>query len=122
MYFFQEKEIKYPELTVVSLHGSLLLQQMLQFGNPKVIVTSLLNLKPSELRTMSCDPCGSHVIETFFTSPTIGEKSHDAFYLRMKVCVQDCSFIKIFTVHVVQFVLKIIFVMLKLHMSLLFSS
>ena len=83
--FYQEKEIKYPELTAVNIHGSLLLQQLLRFGNPKLVVTSLLNLKPSELRTMSCDPCGSHIVETFFTSQTIGEKSRDAFYLRMKV-------------------------------------
>ena len=50
------------------------------------MVTSLLELKPVELKNLSCDPCGSHIIDTFFESSTIGEKSREAFISRIKVC------------------------------------
>jgi hypothetical protein len=63
----------------------MLLQQLLRFGNPKLVVTSLLDLKPIELKALSCDQCGSHVMDVFFQSATIGEKSRDAMCNRLKV-------------------------------------
>lgn len=63
----------------------MLLQHLLKFGNPKQMVTSLLELKPVELKNLACNPCGSHVVDAFFQSKTIGEKSREAFVNRIKV-------------------------------------
>lgn len=52
------------------------------------MVTSLLEMKPVELKNLSCDACGSHVIDSFFQSKTIGEKSREAFINRVKVGFQ----------------------------------
>ncbi|KAK3608078.1 hypothetical protein CHS0354_031065 [Potamilus streckersoni] len=78
------KENLVPLLTEINYHGSLVLQHLLRFGNPKLVTASLLELKPVELQTMACDPCGSHVIDTYFQSPTIGEKGRETLINRMK--------------------------------------
>lgn len=86
MFIFQKEQVKKdPVLTDINYHGSMLLQHLLKFGNPKQMVTSLLELKPVELKNLSCNPCGSHVVDAFFQSKTIGEKSREAFVNRIKV-------------------------------------
>lgn len=80
----ETSEKKPAVLTNINYHGSVLVQHLLKFGNPKQMVTSLLELKPVELKNLSCDPCGSHIIDTFFESSTIGEKSREAFISRIK--------------------------------------
>ena len=85
--FFQPTEAEKPGiLTNINYHGALLLQQLLNFGNPRVVVTSLIELKPVELKTLSCDRCGSHVMDAFFQSPSIGEKGREQMINRLKVC------------------------------------
>jgi len=82
---FQTYEVFYKDedhkciLNSVNIHGSLILQQLLQFSKPMKIVSSLLELSQSELIFMICDKCGSHIIDTFFQSPTVKEKHKDAF-------------------------------------------
>ncbi|XP_071172753.1 nucleolar protein 9-like [Mytilus edulis] len=80
----KEPPKKDPVLTDINYHGSILLQHLLKFGNPKQMVTSLLELKPVELKNLACNPCGSHVVDAFFQSKTIGEKSREAFVNRIK--------------------------------------
>ncbi|XP_052062783.1 nucleolar protein 9-like [Mytilus californianus] len=80
----KEPAKKNPVLTDINYHGSMLVQHLLKFGNPKQMVTSLLELKPVELKNLSCNPCGSHVVDAFFQSKTIGEKSREAFVFRIK--------------------------------------
>ena len=36
---------------------------------------------------MSCDPCGSHVIDTFFSADSVGEKNKDALLRKLQVNV-----------------------------------
>lgn len=73
----------------MNLHGSILLQKLLEFGNPKLLVTSLLDLKPSEIKVIACNPCGSHILAAFVKSKSIGEKSRILLYNKLKV--MDCS-------------------------------
>lgn len=62
-------------LSDISLHGSLLVQALLKFQVPKVIVNSLLKMPPDDIiGRLSCDPSGSHVITAFLTSATISVK------------------------------------------------
>ncbi|KAH9499745.1 hypothetical protein Btru_077716 [Bulinus truncatus] len=62
-----------------NIHGSLLLQQLLQFKNTKLIVSSLLDLSPAELSVICCDKFGSHIIDVFFQSKVVPDKSKNAF-------------------------------------------
>ena len=34
---------------------------------------------------MSCDPCGSHVTDTFFSADSVGEKNKDALLKKFQV-------------------------------------
>ncbi|CAH1780510.1 unnamed protein product, partial [Owenia fusiformis] len=74
------------ELTVFNYHGSMLLQQLLKFGNPKSLVTSILSLTQRELTSMACNPIACHIIESFIKSPSIGETSHDKLYTKLQGC------------------------------------
>ena len=80
-------EVIVPTLTDVNFHGSILLQHLVRFGNPKLVVTSLLEMRPIELKTLSCDQCGSHVIDAFMKSATVGEKSREKIYVKLKVSI-----------------------------------
>lgn len=73
-----------PDMRKVNYHGSLLLQHMLRFSNTHHVTTSLQDLEPAQLLTMSCDPCGSHVIDTAFQSSTVDDKLKDLLLNKLK--------------------------------------
>lgn len=81
-----------------TLHGSLLLQSLLKFEEPRVVARSVLKFSEERLVRLSCDPCGSHVITTFFTSPTVSVKKKKQMTGKlmvsgvcgMCVCVRVC--------------------------------
>ncbi len=72
-------------LPSVSLHGSLLLQEVLRFNKPIKAVSSLLALGARDLRLLLSDPCGSRVADAFMDSPHVGEKSREALVKALKV-------------------------------------
>ncbi|XP_059141222.1 nucleolar protein 9-like isoform X2 [Physella acuta] len=61
-------------LKTVNFHGSLILQQVFNFTNTKLVASSLTSLSPTEIAGLCCDKCGSHVIDVFFQSETIPDK------------------------------------------------
>ena len=56
------------------LHGSLMLQYIFGFDDPYKVTKSLLSLEPKEIINIGNDKSGSHVIETFLQSQTVGPK------------------------------------------------
>jgi len=64
-----------PLVSSFNLHGSLLVQSMLRFTEPHLIVASLLSLSSAELAAVCCDSAGSHVITAFVNSPTVTQRS-----------------------------------------------
>ena len=73
-------------LKEVSLHGSLLVQGLLKFQVPKVVVNSLLKLPAGDIiNRLSCDPSGNHVITTFLSSPTISLKKKNKLTKTLEV-------------------------------------
>ncbi len=86
---FYQEEIAIPTLTEISLHGAVLMQKLLQFGNPKPLVSSLLDMKGTSLRNLACNPHGSFVYDVIVKSATIGEKSHESFLAKLKVDKRD---------------------------------
>lgn len=67
----------------ISLHGSLILQEMLSFSKPIKLVRSILSVEGAELRRILSDPRGSHLADAFMQSKTIGEKSREGLVRRL---------------------------------------
>lgn len=63
----------------VHLHGSLILQAMLEFNKPIKLVQSLLDTPSIELAELFSSPRGSHVVDAFLQSKFVGEKSREKF-------------------------------------------
>uniref|UniRef100_A0A8C4PXS9 NOP9 nucleolar protein n=1 Tax=Eptatretus burgeri TaxID=7764 RepID=A0A8C4PXS9_EPTBU len=69
----------------VTYHGSVLVQNLLRFQDPALIVNGLLSLKPSLLLSLSCSQFGSRVVDVFFRSPTVSSQFHEEFLTILKV-------------------------------------
>lgn len=69
----------------------------MKFSNTKLIEASFLDLDPVEVMTLSCDPCGSHVIEAFFESTAIRGKPKEEMLNKMSVRKVENTMHKIFT-------------------------
>ena len=81
-----DKDTAATEIDAVTLHGSLLLQSLLKYEDPKVVARSLLSHSEERLVSLSCDPCASHVLTTFFTSRTVTTKKKER--MRNKLVVR----------------------------------
>ncbi|XP_074646499.1 nucleolar protein 9-like [Tubulanus polymorphus] len=73
-----------PLLRVINLQGALIVQKLLQFSNPQSVVDSFLDMKPVDLKTLSCDAKGSHVFDAFFSSSTISRSSKDKMFKKLE--------------------------------------
>jgi len=71
-----------------NLHGSLLVQSMLRFSRPDVVVNSLLSLTAAELQAVCCDSAGSHVVTAFVNSETVTRRSE--LYTQLQVIHCHC--------------------------------
>ena len=70
----------------ISIHGSLLLQQLLRFDiTQQPFVKSLLTMSTSELCQICCSPAGNHAIETFVTNTN--EQNVDKLLETLKVSI-----------------------------------
>ncbi|XP_069735320.1 nucleolar protein 9 [Phaenicophaeus curvirostris] len=58
-------------LSATGLHGSLLLQHLLHFGDPGPILRALVALSPSALVALAQSPPGSHVWDALLASPAV---------------------------------------------------
>ncbi|KAJ9593168.1 hypothetical protein L9F63_015265 [Diploptera punctata] len=65
------------EKLYVQLHGSLILQILLNFSKPIKVVNGVLEMNSSDLKTVLMDPKGCHVMDAFMKSTFVGEKSRD---------------------------------------------
>lgn len=61
-------------LREVTVLGSLLLQHLLYFSNPGLVLRSLSALTGPQLLTLAQSPAGSHVFDTILTSPSVTHK------------------------------------------------
>ncbi|XP_047717528.1 nucleolar protein 9 isoform X1 [Prionailurus viverrinus] len=58
----------------VTVLGSLLLQHLLHFSSPGIVLRSLGALTGSQLLTLAQNPAGSHVLDAVLTSPSVTRK------------------------------------------------
>ncbi|XP_047475062.1 nucleolar protein 9-like isoform X2 [Penaeus chinensis] len=71
-------------LPSTTLHGSLILQEFLQFNKPSKVVKSLLEMTTNNLQELACDMKGSHVISAYFASKFVGLKNHEKMIHKFK--------------------------------------
>ncbi|KAH8300282.1 hypothetical protein KR044_012459 [Drosophila immigrans] len=76
----------------VHLHGSLIVQHILQFNKPIFLVNCILELPAEQLAQIFNTPNGSHIVDAFLQSKFIGEKSRerlirllDGFYVDLAI-------------------------------------
>lgn len=68
----------------ISLHGSLIVQDILRFNKPIKMVYSLLETDVEELAQIFEDPKGSRIVDAFMDSKYIGEKSREKLAKKLK--------------------------------------
>nr|XP_017203714.1 nucleolar protein 9 isoform X2 [Oryctolagus cuniculus] len=70
----QEEVAAARALGEVTVLGSLLLQHLLHFSNPGLILRSLSALTGPQLLALAQSPAGSHVLDAILTSPSVSRK------------------------------------------------
>lgn len=60
----------------ITIHGSLIVQSLLLFQDSKMVARSLLQMMSygDDIVRVSCDPSGSHVLESFMASRSVSVK------------------------------------------------
>ena len=77
----------------VNLHGTLVIQELLNFNKPIKIVNSILDMDANNLKMLLSDPRGCHITDSYMNSPTIGEKNRDGLikHLQGHLVPMACS-------------------------------
>ncbi|XP_074424019.1 nucleolar protein 9 [Larus michahellis] len=73
-----------PSLGAVTLHGSLLLQHLLHFGDPTPVLGGLEALPPPALVALARSPPGSRVWDALLTSPTVPPRARRRLLRKLK--------------------------------------
>ncbi|XP_037965736.2 nucleolar protein 9 [Plutella xylostella] len=68
----------------IHVHGSVILQTVLDFQRPAKAVTGLLELTPDQLMVIFCDAKGCHVADAFFKGRFVGVKARDKMVWKLK--------------------------------------
>ncbi|XP_066594306.1 nucleolar protein 9 isoform X2 [Prorops nasuta] len=70
----------------INMHGSLIVQAMLNFNKPIKIINSILSLGKEELLHLLCDTKGSHITDAYVDSTWVGEKSREKLLKKLSGC------------------------------------
>lgn len=74
----------------VTVLGSLLLQHLLHFSTPALVLRSLAALTGPQLLALAQSPSGSHVLDTVLTSPSVTRKQRRRVLKTLKVSPVPC--------------------------------
>ncbi|KAK9872390.1 hypothetical protein WA026_017848 [Henosepilachna vigintioctopunctata] len=77
--------------TKLNLHGTLILQILLDFNKPIKIVNALLQMESKELKSLFSNTMGSHIVDSYVKSTFVGEKSREKLIWKMKGTYQDLA-------------------------------
>jgi nucleolar protein 9 len=75
----------------LNLHGTLILQLLLEFNKPIKIVNGILNMEQNLLKALFSNTMGSHVVDSFVKSVFVGEKSRERLVRKMKGVYQELA-------------------------------
>lgn len=69
----------------LNLHGTLMLQTMLEFNKPIKIITSILSMDAEVVKNLFSNSMGSHIVDSFVKSESVGEKSREKLIQKLAV-------------------------------------
>ncbi|XP_053685753.1 nucleolar protein 9 [Sabethes cyaneus] len=75
----------------INLHGSIILQSVLDFNKPIKMVAAILDTKNDHLAKIFTDPKGSFVANAFVGSKFVGEKSREKLIRHLEGCYMDLA-------------------------------
>lgn len=70
----------------VHIHGAVILQNMLHFNKPIKLVQCILDTSNENLAEIFCSPKGSHVVDAFIESKSVGGKSREKLVRHLDGC------------------------------------
>ncbi|XP_062560847.1 nucleolar protein 9 [Armigeres subalbatus] len=79
------------ESAQIHIHGSIILQSVLDFNKPIKLVSAILDTKSDQLAKIFTDPKGSFVVNAFIRSKFVGEKSREKLIRHMEGCYMDLA-------------------------------
>ncbi|XP_058456455.1 nucleolar protein 9 [Malaya genurostris] len=77
--------------TQIHIHGSIVVQNILDFNKPIKLVSAILETKNSHLAKIFTDPKGSFIANAFIDSKFVGEKSRDKLIRHLEGCYMDLA-------------------------------
>lgn len=81
----QELKIENYEKEKLNLHGTLIVQNILEFNKPIKFVNAILDMDTSDLKGLFSNTMGSHLVDSYMTSKFIGEKSREKLIRKLQV-------------------------------------
>lgn len=69
----------------LNLHGTIIVQTILEFNKPIKIVNSILSLDTNVLKGLLCNSMGSHITDSYVKSQFVGEKSREKLVRKLQV-------------------------------------
>ncbi|KAL3287548.1 hypothetical protein HHI36_002016 [Cryptolaemus montrouzieri] len=75
----------------LNLHGTLILQILLEFNKPIKIVNNLLEMETKDLKNLFSNTMGSHIVDSYMKSAFVGEKSREKLVRKMKGTYQELA-------------------------------
>lgn len=85
----------------LNLHGTLIVQLILDFNKPIKIVNSLLSMETVNLKNLFLNTMGSHIVDSYVKSKYVGEKSREKLIRKLQVSKIN-SLYKQFTIFIFQ--------------------
>lgn len=79
------------ENTPIHIHGSIIMQSILEFNKPIKIVSAILETKNERLSKIFTDPKGSFIANAFVKSKFVGEKSREKLIRILEGCYMDLA-------------------------------
>uniref|UniRef100_A0A1Q3EYA6 Putative rna-binding protein n=1 Tax=Culex tarsalis TaxID=7177 RepID=A0A1Q3EYA6_CULTA len=79
------------ETAPIHIHGSVILQAILEFNKPIKLVSAILETKNDALAKIFTDPKGSFTVNAFVRSKFVGEKSREKLIRHLEGCYMDLA-------------------------------
>ncbi|KAF5290920.1 hypothetical protein FQR65_LT11502 [Abscondita terminalis] len=75
----------------LNLHGTLIIQLILEFNKPIKLINSILSIDTNDLKKLFCNRMGSHIVDSFVKSQYVGEKSREKLFRKLQGVYQDLA-------------------------------
>lgn len=75
----------------LNLHGTLIVQLLLEFNKPIKIINSILGIDLNNLKKIFCNRMGCHIVDAFVKSQYVGEKSREKLIRKLQGTYQDLA-------------------------------